>query len=188
MTLLPLDDPRWKDLDHRGWTGGRPYELDPNSPFAPAELAALMKTPNDLKRFQDLWPYLCSEGTAWAASYAAVPYAVEFARRVPPAERFEYLFFVGLVAHCSCPESGSSFEIKPYLAAEYETALRLALPLLGETLALNHDQTETRYILSTIAALKGHSKLAEVLENIDCICTECKCGETVYPDELQQVT
>jgi hypothetical protein len=188
MTFLPLDDPRWKDLDHRGWTAGGSNELDNNSPCVPNILAALIKNPSDLKTFQELWPYLCSEGTARAASYAVVPYAVELARCVTLATRFEYLFFVGLVAQCSCPEAGASFEIKPYLAEDYRTALRHAIPLLAETLCLEHDQTQTRFLLSTIAALKGHAKLAEVLGHIDSVCGECECGKTVYPDELQQLT
>ena len=188
MNLLPLDDPRWKELCHRNWSDGKPSDWAPDAPFVPDVLKQLAETPEQTKLWGDLWPWLCSEGTAWAASYAAVPYAIDFARRVAPADRFEYLFFAGLVAHCSCPDSRSSFEIKPYLKLDYEEALRLALPLLAETLTLKHDQTETRYILSTIAALKGHPKLADVLENLGCICAECECGQSVYPDELQEVT
>ena len=188
MDLLPLNDPRWNDLCHRDSPDGQPSDWAPGAQFVPGALEPLAQDPEQTRLWRDLWPCLCSEGTAWAASYAAVPYAIDFARRVAPANRFEYLLFVGLVAHCSCPDSGPSFQIKPYLKRDYEDALRLAIPLLAETLTLKHDQTETRYILSTIAALKGHPKLADVLENIDCICAECECGEMVYPEELQEVT
>jgi hypothetical protein len=188
MNLLPLDDPRWRDLCHRNWSNGKPSAWAPDAPFVPDILAKLVEHPERTELFSDLWPWLCSEGTAWAASYAAVPYAVDFARRVSPANRFEYLLFVGLVAQCSCSESGLSFEINPYLVADYEEALKLAVPLLAETLPLKHDQTETRYILSSIAALKGHSKLADVLGNIACICGQCEqCGVSVYPEVLQEV-
>jgi hypothetical protein len=71
--MLSLDDPRWLDLNHRGWAQGTRYGLDPNAPFVPDELARLLQDPSDLKRFRSLWPYLCSEGTAWAAAYAALP-------------------------------------------------------------------------------------------------------------------
>jgi hypothetical protein len=61
-----------------------------------------------------------------------------------------------------------------------------ALPLLAETLVWPHGPTETRYLLAAAAALMGHKKLADVLNHLDCICQECpKCGECVYPDELQ---
>lgn len=154
----------------------------------PDVLAKLVEHPEETKVFHDLWPWLCSEGTAWAAAYAVVPYAVEFARRVPLATRFEYLYFVGLVAICSSPGDGEAFEIQPYLISDYEEALKQALPLIAETLTVDHDQTETRYILSTIAALKGHVKLADVLDHLDCVSGECEaCGECVFPEELQEV-
>lgn len=184
MDKLPLNDPRWRDLNHRNWSHGK--RSDSDAPFVPDELAELAKKPGDLGRFSDLWPWLCSEGTAWAAAYAAVPYAVEFAKRVQPKRRFEYLCFVGLVVICSCPDRGESFEIKPYLAKGYRRALAEALPLLAETLLARHDATETRYLLAAAAALKGHCKLAQVLDHLECTCGECpKCGESVYPDELQ---
>jgi len=59
--------------------------------------------------------------------------------------------------------------------------------LIAETLGVRHDVTETRYLLGAAAALKGHRKLAKVLQDMDCICGECpKCGEAVFPEELQQ--
>src|SRR5262245_27039958 len=90
IIMLTLDDPRWKELNHRGWSRGTRYCMDPHAPSVPDELAKLLETPSDHGRFSSLWPYLCSEGTAWAAAYAAVPYAIEIAKRLPPTERFEY--------------------------------------------------------------------------------------------------
>ena len=185
--MLPLGDPRWKELNHRGWTSGERYHLDPEAPYAPEELAKLLERPSDIKRFQNLWPYLCSEGTAWAAAYAAVPYVVELARRLSPEQRLEHLYFLGLVVMCSCPECGESFAIKPYLKQSYEQALAETLPLLAETLVCRHELTDTRYLLAAAAALKGHAKLGGVLNHLDCICGECpKCGECIYPTELQE--
>jgi hypothetical protein len=187
MTMLPLNDPRWKELSHRAWSKGARSPFDPGAPSAPEELARLMETPSDIKRFRALWPYLCSEGTAWAAAYAAVPYAVELARRLRPEQRFEYLCFIGLVVMYSRPELGESFELEPYLEDSYHRALDEALPLLLETLAGQHDATETRYLLATAAALKGQVKLGLVLEHLGCISGQCpECGEVVFPEELQQ--
>ncbi len=187
MDLLPLDDPRWRELDHRNWRGGRRSEWSPDAPFVPDELAELANNPADRKRFTDLWPWLSSEGTTYAAAYAAVPYMVAFAERLPPEQRFEYLCVIGIVESNSCPEGGESFAIKEYLQAGYHRALSKALALIGETLGVGLDASDTRYLLATVAALKGHRKLAKVLQDMDCICGECpKCGETVFPEELQQ--
>jgi hypothetical protein len=111
---------------------------------------------------------------------------VKFAKSLPAEQRFEYLCVIGLVVTHACPEEGESFEIKDYLAEAYHKALAQALPLICETLASRHGVTETRYLLAAVAALKGHCKLAEVLQEMDAVCGECpECGESVYPEELQ---
>jgi len=99
--MLRLDDPRWPDLNHRGWSAGRASSDDPAAPFVPDELRHLLANPADRQRFTALWPYLYSEGTAWPAAYAAVPYLVEIARQLSPAKRVEHVYVVGLVVMCS---------------------------------------------------------------------------------------
>ena len=159
--MLDLDDRRWRELSHRGYSGwsGAPASIDPDSPDAPAELRALIETPSDVRRFQLLWPYLCSEGTTYPAAYAAVPYLVDIAARLSPADRFEYVFVVGLITTYSVAAS-----IKPYLKESYEAALPKALALLTETLLCQHSEADTRHLLSAAAALKGHTRLAETIE------------------------
>jgi hypothetical protein len=187
MDLLPLDDPRWAELDHRNWRHGSRSEWSPDAPFVPDELSLLTENPADIERFRKLWPWLCSEGTTYAAAYAAVPYMVTFAERLPPENRFEYLCVVGLVEAYSSPEKGGSFAIKEFLMAGYRDALSRALALIAETLCVKHAITETRYLLGAVAALKGHRKLAIVLQDMDAISGDCpQCGETIFPDELQE--
>src|SRR5262249_13115881 len=41
-TMLRLDDPRWPDLNHRGWAAGRASSYDPGAPFVPGELRHLL--------------------------------------------------------------------------------------------------------------------------------------------------
>jgi hypothetical protein len=185
MDLLPLDDSRWIELDHRNWRDGKRSEWAPDGPFVPDELAKLSKNPEDLERFTNLWPWLCSEGTTYAAAYAAAPYFVAFARRLPPEKRFDYLCVIGLIVTHSVPDQ-KSCEIRDYLVDSYQSALSVAMTLVAETLVARHDVSQTRYLLATVAALKGHRKLAEVLQDLDCICAECPaCGADVYPEELQ---
>jgi hypothetical protein len=169
--MLDLDDNRWKELDHRGWANGTRSELDLDAPFVPDELRILMAAPLDLDRFTTLWPYLCSECTTWPAAYAAAPYLVEIASKLSPSERYEYVVVVGQIATYASPQ-----EIKPYLADSYRNALEKALPLLSETMLVSHNPTDTRYLLSAAAALKGHPELGEILASLD-VFTECpECG------------
>lgn len=171
--MLPLDDPRWLELNHRGWTRGQRFSLDPDAPFVPDELKELMAAPLDIERFSCLWPYLCSEGTTWAAAYAAVPYIVNLAKDLQPAARVEYLLFVGFTEIYSCPDSGDSFQIRPYLVESYRRALTIALPLLAETLICQHDAYTTLHLLAAVAALKGHVELGCVLDQLEIAAEEC---------------
>lgn len=175
--MLSLDDPRWSELRCRNG----------NASWVAQHLTNWLERPEESGDFVELWPDMCSEGTTWSAAYAAVPYVVELAKRLPREERFYPLCFIGLVAICSCPESGEPFSIQPYLAESYRQALTNALPLLADALVHWEDQCETRYLLAATAAVKGCPKLGQVLNQLECICGECpRCGESVYPVELQE--
>ncbi|MFI9580585.1 hypothetical protein ACIHCQ_01765 [Streptomyces sp. NPDC052236] len=173
--MLPLDDPRWAALDHRNWSQG---QGGPDAPFVPDELRHLLAHPTNGERFDDLWPYLCSEGTAWPAAYAAVPHLVTIARGLPPARRDDYLYVVGLVAMCSGEYGETPADLANDIADAYRRALPEALTLLAEALATaEHDQISTRYLLAATAALKGHTEYAEILNELD-VYAECQsCGE-----------
>src|SRR5437763_4087636 len=56
MKMLPLDDQRWSELRSRNG----------DAAWVPERLKVLLQRPDDLPAFQDLWPWLCSEGTAWS--------------------------------------------------------------------------------------------------------------------------
>ena len=174
--MLPLDDPRWAALNHRNWSDGQAGA--PDAPFIPDELRYLLDHPTDRERFSDMWPYLCSEDTAWPASYAAVPYLVTIARSLPLAERDDYLYVVGFVAMCSGELGSTTRGLPDDIVDAYRQALPEALTLLAEVLgAVKHDQTDTRYLLAAIAALKGHGDYAEILNRLD-VHEECQsCGE-----------
>src|SRR4030095_3779438 len=106
---------------------------------------------------------------AVSAPVAVALFLVAFAERLPQEQRFEYLCVVGLVGADSCAAEGESFAIKGYLADSYRRALSRALALIAETLGVRHDVTETRYLLGAAAALKGHRKLAKVLQDMDAL-------------------
>lgn len=169
--MLALDDERWKQLSHRGLSGGRKSELDSDAPYIPDVLRELFANPHDRELFDGMIPYLCSEGTTWPAAYAATPYIVELASRVSPPERANYLIWVGLIVIDSIPAES----VDELLRDDYVKALKSALPLLLETFMEELRGYEIRYLLAALAALKGYLQLGEILANLDTYsyCQEC---------------
>jgi hypothetical protein len=177
--MLSLDDPRWLGLGHRNWSPGQQPGDDPDVPFVPEELRRLMSDPADFARFTDLWPYLCSEDTAWPAAYAAVPYLVELAGRLRPAERGDYLYVVGFIVICSGPYGQVSAGLPEDIAAAYRQALPKALSLITEQLATAQSLLDTRYYLAATAALKGFPEFGEFLNNLEASLECQECGEVI---------
>lgn len=174
--MLVLDDPRWRELDHRGWSAGRASVYEAGAPFVPDELRYLLANPADQQRFSALWPYLCSEGTAWPAAFAAVPYLIEIAHQLPPADRFEYVFVVGLVVMYSGAYGHTPDGLPADITVAYQGALPQALTLLADTLTAPHDESTTQFLLAAAAALKGHLALGNTLDSLGSV-TRCQyCG------------
>jgi hypothetical protein len=158
--------------------------VDGEPRLVPDALRRVVGNPADSAGFDDLWPYLCSEGTTWDAAYAATPYLVDIAGRVEPGVAAHYLTVVGLVVAC-----GSPSDVPDDLRADYDRALAAALPLATARLADCPDDETLRYLLATVAALRGRDDLAEVLQNIETVSAECpECGGETWPDDLQAVT
>ena len=169
MSRLPLDDRRWSELEYRNGRGT----------YIAQRLKALLEEPGDVEAFKDLWPHMCSEGTAWSAAYAAAPYVIDIAAALPPDRRLEHVFFVGLVEW-----TGGLSDCPSYLKAGYKQARGDALKLASEVVLSPHDLTDTRYLLAAVAALKGHRRLGELLSNLDAGCPHC--GEDLlFTDDLK---
>jgi hypothetical protein len=166
VVVLPLDDPRWYELAHRNWANGSPVG-DPEAPFVPEVLANLYEAPEDTESFSVLWPYLCSEGTTYAAAYAGILHIVRLAAALPREGRSEYLIFVGLALTHASPDAGEAYGIKPYLRADLDRATHEALPLTLEALEVANDEQTVRYLLVATAALLGHARLAAEIESLD---------------------
>jgi hypothetical protein len=167
MSPLPLNDSRWNELSTRCGSAG----------FVSGSLAHLLDHPDDSEAFDSLSGELTCENTTWSAAYAAAPYIVEIARRLSPAQRLKHMIIVGHMAYSESESPSKGVEKPAYLADSYEQALRDCLPLLAETLLCEHNAEETRYLLASAAALKGHRNLGEVLEGLDCGCPHC--GEEI---------
>lgn len=161
--MLELNDTRWSEL----WTRNGP------AGWVPKELAALIENPKDNERFSNLWSALCSEGTAWSASFAATPYVLAIARLLAPQERVEHIFFIGNVQMSRTNGEDNRLRCPAYLTASHDHAVVDALPLALETLQTRPAAEDTRYLLAAIAALLGHVGLANTLNTLDAGCQEC---------------
>ena len=145
--------------------------------FVAVELKLLFDNPNDEDRFDNLWPYLCSEGTTHSAAYASAPFLLELARLATGHARFKYLYVLSLFRMCE-PTAPSQRACSPAYRESYQLALREALPLVAE-LSTQDFGYENFYVLSALAALKEMPRLASCIESISL--EEFKCPECQEP-------
>ena len=165
---LPLDSPRWSRL----WT-----RMGPGAYPVPQALRDLGDDPSDLELFRAMWPEICAEETTYDAAYAAAPYLVDIAARPNTAD--QYLIVLGLVATYAS-------DVPSDLEPAFRTALRRGLTLALERLETCRTDADLRYLLASVAAMRGRPDLAEVLQDLDAIQEPCPtCGTVVHPSLLQ---
>ena len=118
------------------------------------------------------------------AAYAAFPHIVRALNGVAPKKRLNYLADITWINDDrQLPEAP---ELPKDLAEAYHAAIDQARSLAIECLSVEWEKIEFRHLLSIVASLHGHGFLGSVLFNLDSLSGECpKCGETVYPDTLE---
>lgn len=132
--------------------------------------------------FRDLWPELCSEDTTWDAADAAAPHLTQIAAQLGYPASSEYLIVLGLVHTCGADQLPAD------LAPAYRQAIQAALDLVLDALSAWPPNHELRHLLSAVAAFRGQTGLASVLQNLDAIQEPCPaCAEVVFPSELQGI-
>lgn len=167
---LPLDSPRWSRL----WT-----RMGPGAYPVPQVLRALGDDPSDLELFREMWSEICAEETTYDAAFAAVPYLMDFAGRLDPADADEYLIMAGLIATYAS-------DVPSDLEPAYRTAMHRGLTLVLERLETCKTNADLRYLLASVAAMRGRTDLAEVLQDLDAIQEPCEtCGTVVHPSQLR---
>jgi hypothetical protein len=165
---LPLDSPRWSRL----WT-----RMGPGAYPVPQALRDLGDDPSDLELFREMWPEICAEETTYDAAYAAAPYLVDIAARPDTAN--QYLIVLGLIATYAS-------DVPSDLEPAFRTAMRRGLTLALERLETCRTDADLRYLLASVAAMRGRPDLAEVLQDLDAIQEPCPtCGPVVHPSLLQ---
>ena len=150
--MLRPDSPRWLEL----YAGGG------DAASIPRWLYRLLDSPDDFGAFEQAWWMLCSDEITWSAGFAAAPVLVEAARRAQPANRAQYVCFLGslVMYRVSHEEVGAPGECPPDLEAEFQEAVAAASEMAIALLPLANSEPEVRHLLAAIAAFKGFSGLA----------------------------
>jgi hypothetical protein len=171
-TVLPLDSLRWSQLRTRRGRGAE---------WVRDFLVVASEGSVGTEVFTGMWPELCSEGTAYDSAYAAAPYLVAIAERLPVAQSIEYLIVLGLIETYARDVPA---DLEPGYRRAVLDAQALALSRLADC-PVDHS---LRYLLAAVSAFRGRRDLASVLQDLDTIQETCpSCGSAVFPAELQRV-
>lgn len=161
--MLDLDDPRWEQLRHAYGSAAdtpkwlRQLEANPNQPHS--ENRGLGDP------WYELYSSICHQGSVYTASYAAVPHLVRIAGLASDPLPPEYFL---LPAHIEQGRSASDAMPLPNdLKNDYYMAIKHLPALLPRIALADWDEPTTRIMASALAALKGHSDLADVIEMMD---------------------
>ena len=160
MNVLPLDDPRWRELRHAYGHAADVPEL----------LRALASSPVPRAGFRDepwfsLWSSLCHQGDVYTASYVAIPHIVHIAGEAkgPIDSSFFHLPAAVEVAR----QAGRGPDIPETYAEDYHNAIRRLVENVSRHRNEAWDQSMLLSAAAALAVAKGHADVAEALLNLD---------------------
>ncbi|MGA2257068.1 MAG: hypothetical protein ABSG53_20645 [Thermoguttaceae bacterium] len=149
--MIPLDDPKWKDL--KG-AYGIPYDPSPD----------LLRLERGEDVWDTLWEELHHQGDVGEASYAAVPHLV----RIAKGARSRDWNFYGLISTIEIERHRKSNPSLPkWLAEGYKVAWNELLALALDDLLRVSDPLTVQSILGAVALAKGALKLGAMLSYSD---------------------
>jgi hypothetical protein len=148
MNLLPLDDPRW--ATYRGGYNRAPCDV--------VSLIRKLLTHGATEDFwQAVWNDLHHQGDVGEASYAIIPYLVEYQSH--QLELDEQLYGYCVVVDLARPENGNP-TIPHEIELAYTSALR-RLPVIGaELMRRGCSEATVMGVAATTALAAGHRTLA----------------------------
>ena len=161
---LALDDPRWREL----------HEC-----FGPAvdvpKLLRRLADPSSANVWDDMFTHLCHQGTAYSASYAAVPHVVRIAESTTAGERLMPLFFIASVEYWRLEQTKDP--APPWVMEDYHAAIERARRLTCESMSRGAvSDLDARHLLYACAVFMGKPRIAFVIEDLPNL--ECpSCGE-----------
>lgn len=172
----------WTELEHAyGEAGDVP------------ELLKAVEGPEDAEAWDELWSYLCHQGTVYSASYAALPALLGLASRRPPANRHDPLMLAGaIIASDDTPERVSVDDIRQKYRAELAAFEALTHEAL-EVPELRGDATTFVFLLQTLLAFQGEPVWQRQLESLaedgySVTCPGCdECLSLTFDDDHHAV-
>jgi hypothetical protein len=152
--MLPLDSPRWGELQH---AYGRAGDI-------PARLRALAAMPAG-DRTEDepwftLWSALAHQGDVYPASFAAVPHVVNLLAIDPRRAGADFLHFPAWVEIC---RRNKNVAVPDDLRADYEAALSQLPSLAVRVLEGRNDPDLLRCACAAISAVLGQATVAQAM-------------------------
>lgn len=166
--MLPLDSPKWGELDYAYGTA----EKIPDA-------IRSMEEPVDVKFFDEFGNDIFHSSTIYSATFAAIPHLAAIAARRSPSDlhRHGLIVFIGHVA-----ESYFFFNYQPFCPAEllpdFEKSLNDTKAMILESLATEWSDDDFRQLLYGLAALGNHCALACALDGrVGCP----ECGTAIDP-------
>lgn len=152
--MLPLDDPRWKDLRHA-------YGDAADIPDLLRALASSTgpKAGYEAEPWFSLWSSLCHQEDVYTASYAAVPHVVQIASEAKGP--IDFSFFLLPASIEISRKAGRGPNIPDAYADDYHRAIGR----LVDNASLHRngawDQSMLMSVAAALAVAKGHIDVAE---------------------------
>jgi len=151
LPYLPLDSPRWQELEHA-------YGKAADIPALLRQLASLPSSGPDDEPWFSLWSALAHQGDVYAASFAAVPHVVRALALAPDRAGAVYLQFPAWVEICRKREG---VVIPSDLQDAYAAALAALPGLVAAAAVRAWDDEFLACALAALAAVKGSVDVAE---------------------------
>lgn len=150
--MLSLDDPRWQ-----AYEGGYRVPYDASGP-----LRQLLEEGASPELWEEFWNELHHQGDVGAASYAAVPWLVEFVRRSPKLD-WNPLALVAVIEL----ERPTNPELPAELAADYGAAFEKLPEILGSHPDREWDEYVVRSAVACISLARGQRWYAKAVFELD---------------------
>jgi hypothetical protein len=154
--MIPLDSPRWSELEHC-------YGSAADIPGLLAQLESFPSSHGNSEPWFSLWSALCHQGDVYPASFAAVPHIIRILASNPV--RADFSFFQ-LPACIEIARAREKFPIPPDLHDPYVKALEQLPGLVGAAASRQWDEGFLCCALSAVAAAKGFPSVAEAVQEI----------------------
>ncbi|MFT0737355.1 hypothetical protein [Ralstonia wenshanensis] len=153
VNCLPLNSPRWAELDH---AYGKAHDT-------PALLKKLEEFPSSLDNAEpwySLWSSLAHQGDVYPASFAAVPHVVRVLAIAPLKVDFSYFQFPAVV---EVWRRQKGVQVPEDLRVDYFGALATLPRLVALAADRDWDGGFLACALAAIAAAKGYGAVAEAV-------------------------